>query len=356
MADQIVSWGGFNSKGTDGMGVTGSFQVSSSANSYFVGGGNVGIGTSTPSYKLDVSGSVRSQSTLTVGSGNSLRLLNAANDADASISYTSTGQQGAGVVNSFGGSGIFGWNGLGLNILHAGTGNDVIILNRSILSSGTTSNQALWFTGYGSFAPTTGTNNFNVINIGTTYNATGGTNTIRGLYYSPVLTSLTGTTHRAIETVTGDVLLNTTSGNTLIGSSVSNTAKLSIKGSGTTSATTSLRVQNANASASFSVRDDLQASVGDGFAGDGIRFEAGNNSAIVFRQGADRIAMTRLNSDKLNIRARGTDTVIGEGISTNSSAHTWLLEGEVSASVAMDTTKYVKIFINGVVYKLAICV
>jgi hypothetical protein len=138
------------------------------------------------------------------------------------------------------------------------------------------------------------------------------------------------------------------------GGTVSSTAQ--VRGSGTTSATTALLVQNANASASFSVRDDLQASVGDGFAGDGIRFEAGNNSAIVFRQGADRIAMTRLNSDKLNIRARGTDTVIGEGISTNSSAHTWLLEGEVSASVAMDTTKYVKIFINGVVYKLAICV
>jgi len=55
MADQIVSWGGINSKGTSGMGVTGSFQVSSSASSFFVGGGNVGIGTSTPSYNLEVS-------------------------------------------------------------------------------------------------------------------------------------------------------------------------------------------------------------------------------------------------------------------------------------------------------------
>jgi hypothetical protein len=57
MADQKVSWGGFNSKSTAGMGVTGSFQVSSSANSYFVGGGNVGIGTPTPSASLHISGS-----------------------------------------------------------------------------------------------------------------------------------------------------------------------------------------------------------------------------------------------------------------------------------------------------------
>jgi hypothetical protein len=56
MADKIVSWGGFDSKGTSGMGVTGSFQVSSSANSFFVGGGNVGIGTTSPSVSLDVAG------------------------------------------------------------------------------------------------------------------------------------------------------------------------------------------------------------------------------------------------------------------------------------------------------------
>jgi hypothetical protein len=39
----------------------------------------------------------------------------------------------------------------------------------------------------------------------------------RGLFYNPTLTSLTGTTHRAIETVTGDVIFGSTSGNVLIG-------------------------------------------------------------------------------------------------------------------------------------------
>jgi hypothetical protein len=69
MADQIVSWGGFDSKGTDGMGITGSLSVAGSTfisssnatqlqvgnNSLFVSGsGDVGIGTTTPNLKLEV--------------------------------------------------------------------------------------------------------------------------------------------------------------------------------------------------------------------------------------------------------------------------------------------------------------
>lgn len=42
---------------------------------------------------------------------------------------------------------------------------------------------------------------------------------LRGLYYNPVITNLALARHIAIETTTGDVLFNTTSGNTLIGTS-----------------------------------------------------------------------------------------------------------------------------------------
>jgi len=62
-----------------------------------------------------------------------------------------------------------------------------------------------------------GTANYTAVNITAGYNITGGTHNIIGIYYDPTLTSMTGVTHRAIQTVTGDVLLGTTSGNVMIG-------------------------------------------------------------------------------------------------------------------------------------------
>ena len=59
---------------------------------------------------------------------------------------------------------------------------------------------------------------FNSLYIEPTINNTTTTTAIvRGIYYNPILTSLTGTSHRAIETVTGDVILGSTSGNVGIG-------------------------------------------------------------------------------------------------------------------------------------------
>jgi hypothetical protein len=59
---------------------------------------------------------------------------------------------------------------------------------------------------------------------------------VRGLLYDPINTSLTGVTHRAIETVSGDVLLATTSGNVAIGTSTLATAtELTLGGSQTAS-------------------------------------------------------------------------------------------------------------------------
>ncbi|MEZ6255277.1 MAG: hypothetical protein R3B92_00655 [Patescibacteria group bacterium] len=47
--------------------------------------------------------------------------------------------------------------------------------------------------------------------------AVGTTNTFRGIYYNPTLTSVSGTTHIAYQNTTGDVLLGTTSGSVGIG-------------------------------------------------------------------------------------------------------------------------------------------
>jgi hypothetical protein len=84
--------------------------------------------------------------------------------------------------------------------------------------------------------------------------------TVRGIYYNPTLTSLTNTTHIGLETVTGNVLLGTTSGNVGVGLTAP-TARLQVKGSGATSATTSLLVQNSSSTTTFSVNDAGQLSL-----------------------------------------------------------------------------------------------
>jgi hypothetical protein len=84
------------------------------------------------------------------------------------------------------------------------------------------------------------------MNASPTINQTGGANGItRGLFIDPTLTAAAD--FRAIEV---------TNGNVLIGNSASNTAKLSIKGSGSTSATTSLLVQNSAGTELIKVADN----------------------------------------------------------------------------------------------------
>jgi hypothetical protein len=75
----------------------------------------------------------------------------------------------------------------------------------------------------------TGNVTLNHINIDGVINTTAGTTLQRGFYYNPTLTGTVGFTHRAIETVTGNVLLGTTSGNVGIGTSTPGN-RLSVNG------------------------------------------------------------------------------------------------------------------------------
>ena len=68
------------------------------------------------------------------------------------------------------------------------------------------------------FAPTSGTASYTQVELRPTFDTTSTYSGIgRGLYYNPILTSVVGLTHRAIETTTGDVILGSTSGNVGIG-------------------------------------------------------------------------------------------------------------------------------------------
>jgi hypothetical protein len=67
-------------------------------------------------------------------------------------------------------------------------------------------------------ALSSGSTTLDALRINPAINNTGTySGTVRGIYYNPTLTSLTGTTHRAIETTTGSVIFNSTSGNVAIG-------------------------------------------------------------------------------------------------------------------------------------------
>jgi hypothetical protein len=61
----------------------------------------------------------------------------------------------------------------------------------------------------GSASPSSGIKGYSVMELGGTWNTTGTySGIVRGLYYNPTLTSLTGATHRAIETTSGNVIFN----------------------------------------------------------------------------------------------------------------------------------------------------
>ena len=150
---------------------------------FVTGSGNVGIGTSTPAYTLDVSGSARVSdiSYLTLG---------------ARIGTTTTT---AGIFPS----GTSGRESLNLrsSLLPTDTGNDVVITNGQGDVGNTSSIRSL-LTVARSFAPTSGTGIYNLIQVNPTINQTGGANGItRGLYINPTITSASD--FRAIETTQG---------------------------------------------------------------------------------------------------------------------------------------------------------
>jgi hypothetical protein len=236
MADKIVSWGGFDSKGTSGMGVTGSLSVSGSGR--FTNG-------------LTVSGSVDMTGSYLLRGGNGSFV--------SSFNYTSSAYDFPTFYN------------FNDQYLFANSGNNSTVtfynFNPSITNNG------------GSFA--NGVNTNNILGVLASYTGNGNDsfqyqNQIRiapsvtnyrffyarAIYFAPTLTSITYPDFRFLENTTGDSYFNTTSGVVNMGSTTSLGARLGVKGAGTTSATTAFLVQNANASASLSVLDNSKVVIG----------------------------------------------------------------------------------------------
>ena len=149
-------------------------------------GGNLLIGTSTDAgYKLDVAGTGRFTGNLTVSTGGT-----GTNTFNANVNYLFANQNNVyGLVDL--------QNAAGQGVFLKVTGNPTV--NASV--------QFDYFWISGTTTISSGTSTRNVFNIAPGYNATGTyAGIVRGIYYNPTLTSMTGVTHRAIETTSGDVI------------------------------------------------------------------------------------------------------------------------------------------------------
>ena len=183
------------------------------------GGGNVMIGTITNAgYKLDVNGTVRFQ--------DHLYFTNPSFTGTMSIRITANNQI------TFGNAGIGDW-------LQAVGSNRVFLFQElNSTSRGNVFGNTVGTTAVNIStlpAQSSGTANLIGLNLSYSINHTGTyVGIARGIYYNPTLTSLTGTTHRAIETVTGDVIFGSTSGNVAVGTTTA-VAKLTVAGSITAS-------------------------------------------------------------------------------------------------------------------------
>ena len=157
--------------------------------------GNVGIGTTSPSAKLEVVGSAK------ITGGQTINLTTVNNTPSMTMTGYAVDTGFINIVNSNQPFFTLAIGGYTKGINYTGT-----------------------------YTRSTPGNAIDFLSIAPTYNTSGTfTGTIRGFYYNPTLTSLTGLTHRAIETTTGDVLLGTVSGNVGIGTT-SPGQKLTVEG------------------------------------------------------------------------------------------------------------------------------
>jgi hypothetical protein len=176
--------------------------------------GNVGIGTTTDAgFRLDVNGTARVSGTfqstyLSFRTADSLTAIYPTNDG---FTLAANGNALRFQSNTLS-SALYGYNFINSNGTRSwttGTGGDIFVQS--------------------TYAPTSGSGVYNLIALNETINQTGGANGItRGLFVNPTLTAAAD--FRAIETTVGKVCLNTTSGNTMIGTTTDAGFKLDVNG------------------------------------------------------------------------------------------------------------------------------
>lgn len=255
------------------------------------GNGNIGINTTVDAgFKLDIAGTFRT----TVSTETTPFVIAHTNGNFATILIGAGSQLAAGQMGMyFNGIRMWGWNGSVFQLPGAVLGTGVnattlqifggwggATLGTSLRLGSNSSNQGVYTattgtqstveignSGNETWSPSSGNATYNLFNLLPRFNTTGTYSGIaRGLYYNPTLTSITGLVHRAIETVTGDVLFATTSGSLLVGTTTNAGFKADINGT--------MRVQSTlTAGAGFKIL---------GSAGAGHRFMRTNDNGDIF--------------------------------------------------------------------------
>ena len=227
---------------TVGLGSNTTILGNSSTTFTSIPAGNLGLNTTTDAgFRLDVNGTARVQGNTTI---NGQLIVSAAQGLATITSTTGTNYTGVTSTNTGGtwynvidgATPVLGDVAYAQVNYYSGSNYQLWILAQKKLTIRTGGNAGSDFLFTTSNGFSSGTNNKIMYNFQPTYNMTGGTNTVTGIIYNPILTSMTGTSHIGLQTVTGDVLLCTTSGNVAIGTSTLGTAtELTLGGSQTAS-------------------------------------------------------------------------------------------------------------------------
>jgi hypothetical protein len=207
------------------------FNTASTERMRIFSNGNISVNTATDSgFKLDVIGTARISGTTSI----------VGDISQTSPSFTGTHTIGFSANNSV----RFTNSGIG-QYMQVGPSNIVDFVAQQLRSvqRGANFGNSVAATGIVSItalaAQSSGVINASGIEFTYPINNTGTYSGItRGIFYNPTLTSLVGTTHRAIETVTGNVVFGSTSGNVLIGKTTDDGFKLDVSGTTRLSALT----------------------------------------------------------------------------------------------------------------------
>ena len=236
--------------------------------------GNLLVGTTTDAgYKLDVNGTTRIRGAGSTSSTTSLLVQNSAQTSFLTVydnGAVNIGSTNPGIYTTFGYSGRIGNNmfespsaiyryGSG-QLTFYGTNNNANAFSFEHNNQQSSTSTGISMINLGGGYQNQQSFQFSNLQIAPTYDFNTNTTSAaiaRGIYYNPTITNLRVAQHRAIETVTGDVILGSTSGNVGIGTSTLGTSTELTVGGGQSASSAIARGQLLNTTLTATSNNDV---------------------------------------------------------------------------------------------------